>query len=139
MLNNMTTFTRRSLLRSAAAYPALFNIVRASKPTDIRIEDVRYAYEDYIYRTPIKFGGSVLDRATIINVNCTVRTVGGKVSKGFGSMPMGNVWSFPSKTMNYDTTLGAMKNLAERISKITSTVRPSSSADRFWTAPRSST
>ena len=115
----MTTFTRRSLLRSAAAYPALFNIVRASKPTDIRIEDVRYSYEDYIYRTPIKFGGSVLDRATIINVNCTVRTVGGKVSKGFGSMPMGNVWSFPSKTMNYDTTLGAMKNLAERISKIT--------------------
>jgi len=45
--------------------------VRA-KPTDVRIEDVRYTYEDYIYRTPIKFGGSVLDRATIINVNCTV-------------------------------------------------------------------
>jgi hypothetical protein len=99
----MNQLTRRSLLRSAAAFPALFNIVRAAKPTDIRIEDIRYAYEDYIYRTPIKFGGSVLDRATIINVNCTVRTVGGKVSKGFGSMPMGNVWSFPSKTMSYET------------------------------------
>jgi L-alanine-DL-glutamate epimerase-like enolase superfamily enzyme len=115
----MKTLTRRSLLRGAVAYPALFHIVRAAKPTDIRIEDVRYTYEDYIYRTPIKFGGSVLDRATIINVNCTVRTIGGKVSKGFGSMPMGNVWSFPSKTMPYETTLGAMKNLAERISKIT--------------------
>src|SRR6266568_3424451 len=115
----MKTLTRRSLLRAAAAYPALFHIGRAAKPTDIRIEDVRYTYEDYIYRTPIKFGGSVLDRATIINVNCTVRTVGGKVSKGFGSMPMGNVWSFPSKTLSYETTLGAMKNLADRISKIT--------------------
>src|SRR5437016_14507927 len=112
----MTTFTRRSLLRSAAAYPALFNIVRASKPTDIRIEDVRYTYEDYIYRTPIKFGGSVLDRATIINVDCTVRTAGGKVSKGFGSMPMGKVWSFPSKTMYYETTLVAMNAFDERIS-----------------------
>ena len=71
----MTQLTRRSLLRAAAAYPALFQIGRAAKPTDIRIEDVRYSYEDYIYRTPIKFGGSVLDRATIINVNCTVRTV----------------------------------------------------------------
>src|SRR5438309_2056364 len=115
----MTQLTRRSLLRAAAAYPALFQIGRAAKPTDIRIEDVRYSYEDYIYRTPIKFGGSVLDRATIINVNCTVRTVAGKVSKGFGSMPMGNVWSFPSHTMSYETTLGAMKTLAERISKIT--------------------
>src|SRR5437773_419123 len=115
----MNTITRRSLFRGAAAYPALFNIVRAAKPTDIRIEDVRYTYEDYIYRTPIKFGGSVLDRATIINVDCTVRTAGGKVSKGFGSMPMGNVWSFPSKTLSYDTTLGAMKALADRISRIT--------------------
>jgi L-alanine-DL-glutamate epimerase-like enolase superfamily enzyme len=115
----MNTITRRSLLSGAAISPTLFNIVRAAKPTDIRIEDVNYSYEDYIYRTPIKFGGSVLDRATIVNVNCTVRTVGGKVSKGFGSMPMGNVWSFPSHTMSYDTTLGAMKALAARISKIT--------------------
>jgi L-alanine-DL-glutamate epimerase-like enolase superfamily enzyme len=121
----MNQLTRRSLLRSAVASPALFNIVSAAKPTDIRIEDIRYAYEDYIYRTPIKFGGSVLDRATIINVNCTVRTTGGKVSKGFGSMPMGNVWSFPSKTMSYETTLGAMKNLAERISKITGAYKES--------------
>jgi len=119
ILNKMNQLTRRSFLRGAAAYPALFHIVRAAKPTDIRIEDVRYSYEDYIYRTPIKFGGSVLDRATIINVNCTVRTAGGKVSKGFGSMPMGNVWSFPSKTLSYQETLGAMKALAERISKIT--------------------
>ena len=123
MLEGMTTLTRRAVLRGAAAFPALFNIVRAAKPTDIRIEDVRYTYEDYIYRTPIKFGGSVLDRATIINVNCTVRTVGGKVSKGFGSMPMGNVWSFPSKTMPYEDTLGAMKALAERISKITASYK----------------
>lgn len=34
-------------------------------------------------------------------------------------MPLGNVWSFPSRTMSYDTTLGAMKALAERIVKIT--------------------
>src|SRR6185295_16970849 len=37
----------------------------------------------------------------------------------FGSMTMGNAWSFPSKTMSYDTTLGAMKALAERIARLT--------------------
>ena len=70
------------------------------KPTDIRVEDVTFGYEDHRYRTPIKFGGVALDRATILNVYCVVRTVSGKVAKGFGSMPLGNVWSFPSKVLS---------------------------------------
>ena len=53
----------------------------------------------------------------LINVNCTVRTASGKVSKGFGSMPLGNGRSFPSRSMSYDTTLGAMKTLTGRISR----------------------
>jgi len=46
-----------------------------------------------------------------------VETVSGHVAHGFGSMTMGNEWAFPSKTLSYDTTLNAMKRLAERISK----------------------
>ncbi len=34
-------------------------------------------------------------------------------------MPLGNVWSFPSKKMSYAATLDAMKALAEEISKVT--------------------
>jgi L-alanine-DL-glutamate epimerase-like enolase superfamily enzyme len=30
-------------------------------------------------------------------------------ARGFGSMTMGNMWAFPSKTMSYDQTLDAMK------------------------------
>src|SRR5262249_510216 len=48
-----------------------------------------------------------------------VRTRDGKTAKGFGSMPMGNVWSFPSREMSYNTTLNAMKELAGRIAKTT--------------------
>ncbi len=111
--------TRRNLLASCVAAPFAIRIASAAKTTDVRIEDVSYTYQDYIYRVPIKFGGSVLDRATIINVNATVRTGAGKLVKGSGSMPMGNVWSFPSHSMSYDQTLGLMKDLASRISKIT--------------------
>src|SRR5262249_38423289 len=85
---------------------------------DIRIESMRFDYEDYLYRTPIKFGGSVVNRVTLINVHSVVRNSAGKSAKGFGSMPLGNVWSFPSKTMSYDMTLGAMKALAGRIERI---------------------
>jgi L-alanine-DL-glutamate epimerase-like enolase superfamily enzyme len=89
----------------------------------IRIEEVHFDYQDYHYRTPYRFGAQTVDRVTLLNVNCVVRTQAGKTAHGFGSMTMGNAWSFPSKTMSYDTTLNAMKALAVRISKITSDYR----------------
>ena len=88
------------------------------KSSDIRIKAIDVSYEDFPYRTPYMFGGRSGDRVTILNVHCTVETVAGRVAKGFGSMPMGNEWSFPSKTLSYDTTLEAMKRLAGRIEKI---------------------
>src|SRR3984893_5197309 len=85
----------------------------STKKTDVRIEDISHSYEEYLYRTPNKFAGTVVDRATLMTVKCTIRTSAGKVAKGFGSMPLGNVWSFPSKKMSYAATLGAMKRLVE--------------------------
>ncbi|MFN7993768.1 MAG: enolase C-terminal domain-like protein [Bryobacteraceae bacterium] len=105
--------TRRELLVSFAA-PAL---LRGAPATSIRIEEISLGYEDYRYRTPIKFGGNVVERVTLLNVNCTVRGKNGRTARGFGSMPMGNVWSFPA--LPYDTTLAAMKALAGKINAIT--------------------
>ncbi|MGA8149551.1 MAG: enolase C-terminal domain-like protein [Terriglobales bacterium] len=88
------------------------------KSSDIRIKEMLVSYEDYPYRAPYEFGGRSVNRVTLLNVHCTVEMVSGQVAKGFGSMPMGNEWSFPSKTLPYETTLEAMKRLAERIRKI---------------------
>jgi len=107
--------TRRDVLRAAACGPF---IARGAAVRRIRVESVRFDYEDYRYRTPIKFGGVALDRATILNVHCAVREAGGKTARGFGSMPLGNIWAWPSK-LPYETTLGAMKELAARIARIT--------------------
>ena len=89
------------------------------RPPHVQIKEVTFGYEDYLYRTPIKFGGVALDRVTLLNVTCVVGR-GDRVARGFGSMPLGNVWSFPSREMSYNTTLNAMKELAERVAKITS-------------------
>ena len=118
----MGKVARRAFLKSVTASlvcaPA---ILKASMPkqTDIRIEEVRIEYQDYDYRVPIKFGGVVGSKATILNVWCTVSSKGGKTAKGFGSMPVANIWSFPSRVLSYDTTLGAMKTLAGRIATLT--------------------
>src|SRR5262245_14223242 len=89
------------------------------KPTDVRIEDVSFTFTDYLYRTPIKFGGVAVDRVTLLDVACAVRSAAGKVARGRGSMPLSNVWAFPSRRLSYDETLGAMKSLAERVARIT--------------------
>ncbi len=121
--------TRRTWLQSGGAaaagiicgMPECFNVLSAAvRKSDIRVEHVSISYEEYKYRTPIKFGGHAVDRATILNVNCSVRTGGGRNARGFGSMPLGNIWSFPSNTLSYDTTLNAMKVLAGQMATITS-------------------
>jgi L-alanine-DL-glutamate epimerase-like enolase superfamily enzyme len=120
--------SRRKFLGAAALMPLLASsacrsgekpAAITSKSTDMRVENVTLSFEDFLYRAPLKFGGVPVDRATLLNVNCVVRTRDGRVAKGFGSMPLGNVWSFPSRVLSYDTTLEAMKTLAQRIARIT--------------------
>jgi L-alanine-DL-glutamate epimerase-like enolase superfamily enzyme len=113
----MQAMSRRELVLGAAAGTP--GALGAGKPPAIRIRSIEFSYEDYLYRTPLKFGGIVSDRVTLLNVHSVVETAGGRTAKGFGSMPLGNVWSFPSKSMSYDVTLGAMKELSGRIARIT--------------------
>ena len=115
----MHEVTRRAFLGGLGASMAGAHYIAVPRSTDIRIEEVTTKYEEFRYRSPYKFGGVPVDRATILNVSCRVRTRNGKESRGFGSMPLGNVWSFPSREMSYDTTLAAMKRLSERIVSIT--------------------
>jgi len=83
--------------------------------TDARIEEVSIGFEDFRYRAPYKFGGREVDRVTMLNVHCRLRLKTGRSADGYGAMSLGNVWSFPG--VAYETTLGAMKELAARISR----------------------
>jgi L-alanine-DL-glutamate epimerase-like enolase superfamily enzyme len=88
-------------------------------PAEIRVVEVTFDTEDYQYRTPIKFGGVALDRATILNVACVVRANDGRTARGRGSMPLGNVWAWPTRRFAYDETLGVMRDLAGRVADVT--------------------
>src|SRR6267378_2767178 len=108
----MPTITRRRFIQAAASLPLLGlcgcagrgrrAALAAGDPRSraVKLEDLSHEYEDYRYRTPIKFGGSEVDRVTLLNVKCVVSTRDGRTAKGFGSMPLGNVWSFPSREMS---------------------------------------
>ncbi len=85
----------------------------------IAIREVRVSFEDYAYRAPMKFRATVVDRVTLLNVEVCVETSAGVRAVGFGSMPLGNVWSFPSAVLSFDETLDAMKRLALDIGRVT--------------------
>ncbi len=113
----MRSTTRRDFLIGAAA--AALGAARSGASTAIRVENLSFGYEEFRYRAPYKFGGRLVDRVTILNVNVAVRSRDGRTARGFGSMPLSNTWAFPSREMSYDITLGAMRSLAERIARLT--------------------
>jgi L-alanine-DL-glutamate epimerase-like enolase superfamily enzyme len=123
MTASRTRLTRRTWLRTAGA-AALWPLqagcrsheapaIRASRPTDIRIVEVRHDFEEHAYRTPYQFGGRTVDRVTILNVHCRVRSGDGREASGFGSMTLGNAWAFPA--VSHDVGLQAMVYLAEAL------------------------
>jgi L-alanine-DL-glutamate epimerase-like enolase superfamily enzyme len=99
-----------------SANSALF--AKSLKP-DIRIETVSISYAEHLYRAPVKFGNSTMDRATILTVNCSVSTRDGRAGAGFGCMPFNHIFSFPSTKLSHEAKNLAMKALAEEIAKAT--------------------
>jgi L-alanine-DL-glutamate epimerase-like enolase superfamily enzyme len=85
------------------------------KPTDIRIVEAVLSFELVPYRAPLKFGGRTVDRSTLINVEVSVESRRGHGASGFGSMPVGNVWAWPSTVVTPEQTEDAMKKFAEEV------------------------
>jgi L-alanine-DL-glutamate epimerase-like enolase superfamily enzyme len=94
-----------------------------NKPTDIRITDVRTDTERIAYRTPIKFGGRVVTDAELVNVSIEVETRDGRRGGGFGSMPMGNVWAWPSSVVSTQQSLEAMLLIVQELAKVAGSYR----------------
>jgi L-alanine-DL-glutamate epimerase-like enolase superfamily enzyme len=89
------------------------------KKSDIRIDHISFGYDEDIFRAPVGFAGAVADRATMVTVRCSVRTAGGKVVSGFGSIPFNYIFSFPSQKMTNKTRNDAMKVLAAELATVT--------------------
>jgi len=85
------------------------------KTTDIRLTDIITSTEKIGYRTPIKFGGRVVNDVVLFHVRVEVTSRSGHRAVGNGSMPVGNVWAWPSQEVSTDQSLAAMIQLSERM------------------------
>lgn len=75
------------------------------------------SFEPIHFRAPLKFGGRVVDHSYCINVRVRMKTQNGREVDGFGSMPVGNVWAWPTSKLTGDETEAAMKRFAELLTE----------------------
>jgi L-alanine-DL-glutamate epimerase-like enolase superfamily enzyme len=89
-----------------------------SKATDIRIVDAHCSFEPVKFRSPLKFGGRVQEGSELINVELKVESRGGKHATGRGSMPLGNIWAWPSDAVTPEQSVAAMKQFAKETTEM---------------------
>jgi L-alanine-DL-glutamate epimerase-like enolase superfamily enzyme len=93
------------------------------RSTDVRIHEISTEQQLIKYRSPIKFGGRVVVDAVIYNVQVDVETRDGRRGRGMGSMPMGNVWAWPSAVVTTEQSLAAMLAFAAKLEAAVRTYR----------------
>jgi L-alanine-DL-glutamate epimerase-like enolase superfamily enzyme len=85
------------------------------KATDITILEARCTFEPVPFRSPLKFGGRVMDKSCLMNVEVLVETRNKRREAGFGSMPVAPAWAWPSTAVSMEKAEEAMKQLATDI------------------------
>ena len=88
------------------------------KATDVRVKEVSVSFEPIQFRAPLKFGGRVVSSSYLINAEVSVESRNGKHATGHGSMPVGNVWAWPSGTLEPPDTEKLMMAYAKMVAEL---------------------
>ncbi|QDT65311.1 enolase C-terminal domain-like protein [Calycomorphotria hydatis] len=90
--------------------------------TNARIVDVTINLEPVPFRMPLKFGGRVVDQTQLINATATLEGTDGSTAIGFGSMPVGNIWAWPSAVVDATTAESAMIKFSQTVANTAGTL-----------------
>jgi hypothetical protein len=75
------------------------------RSSDIEITDIRHEFEEYRYMSSLSVWWKNRRSGHIAERPRRVKARSGGEAMGFGSMPLGNAWSFPSSVVRYDQSL----------------------------------
>ena len=87
----------------------------AANPHDACVVEAAVWTEPVPFRMPLKFGGRVVDQTKLINARVVLRGRDGRTAVGHGSMPVGNVWAWPSQSVDGPAAEAAMIAFAETV------------------------
>ncbi|HAV33341.1 MAG: enolase C-terminal domain-like protein [Planctomyces sp.] len=87
----------------------------SGKLTDVKVQEVQISFAPVPYRSALKFGGRVVSSGWLVNAQVVVESRLGQRATGYGSMPVGNVWAWPSAQLEPDRTEAAMKEFSRGV------------------------
>ncbi|MEM8911400.1 MAG: mandelate racemase/muconate lactonizing enzyme family protein [Planctomycetota bacterium] len=92
---------------------------RSMPPTALVRLNLRLETQTYRYRTPMKFGGRIVEDVTVADVTADVENAAGGNARGdvagLGSMTMGVAWAWPDASIDDATKLAAVLQLIQRM------------------------
>ena len=101
--------------------------------TDIRILEVEPFFTYESARTPLKFGGVVMDRSLYCHVRVQVENRCGQRAAGWGAIFLADVWAWPPQKVPHETAEAVMRDFVvhwcRRIGECKDYAHP---VDLFW-------
>jgi len=88
--------------------------------SDIRVVEVEPQFYLEKARTPLKFGGVVMDAAEVFKVRVRVENRRGRIADGWGAIFLSDVWAWPSPVVPHDERAKVMRRLSERYADLVS-------------------
>ena len=85
---------------------------------DMQVRSITVSTEPVPFRMPLKFGGRVVAETKLINARVEVAGRDGRTAIGHGSMPVGNVWAWPSSQVDGPQAEAAMIAFAHAAAEV---------------------
>ncbi|RKY74597.1 MAG: hypothetical protein DRQ14_01455 [Candidatus Latescibacterota bacterium] len=93
-------------------------MVRGGKMlSDILPKRVEVGFHFEPFRSPLKFGAVVMEGLTYCTVEVEVEDGRGRTARGNGSMPLADMWAFPSPKVPHELRESAMREVALRFAR----------------------
>ncbi len=81
--------------------------------SDISVKEAEIIYEPQQARTPLKFGGVVVENLYFCKVRLTVENARGEVADGWGGIFLMDFWGWPDPSLPHDDKAAAMQKVTE--------------------------
>lgn len=89
----------------------------STKPTDLRIRDVKVDFSDIAFRTPLKLSSGSIDAITYARVTVEGVDRTGRVGHGVGGILLSDLWAFPSAQVPHKTRDEALRGVCTELAK----------------------
>ena len=101
--------------------------------TDVRVLEAEPYFTREASRTPLKFGGVVMDSALYCHVRVTVENRRGERAEGWGAIFLADLWAWPSQRVSHESSEMLMRDLVvawcNRVAQFGEYAHP---IDLFW-------